>query len=187
MKEAGREIAPVADWDTKRRWVGELFESLELDGYRVGSGYTASRGADTKFLYRDGLWHGADLLGLGVASFSHVGGTHFQNVHDFDPYIECVESGELPVHRGLRLTDEERLIREFVLQLKLGKLDTRALSQKFETDVIERFRTQLERHERDGYLSIEEQTITLSRRGLLQVDTLLDPFFLEQHRAVRYA
>ena len=30
--------------------------------------------AKTKFVYRDELWQGADLLGLGVASFSHVAG-----------------------------------------------------------------------------------------------------------------
>ncbi|MGK0157890.1 MAG: oxygen-independent coproporphyrinogen-3 oxidase, partial [Neolewinella sp.] len=101
MKESGEATAPVADWQTKRRWVDQAFSALEQQGYHVGSAYTAARGDDAKFLYRDGLWHGADLLGVGVASFSHVGGVHFQNVHDFDPYIEVVESGQLPIHRAM--------------------------------------------------------------------------------------
>ena len=38
------------------------FAALEADGYRIGSAYTACRGPEIRFLYRDGLWHGADLL-----------------------------------------------------------------------------------------------------------------------------
>jgi len=102
------------------RWVDEAFSALEQHGYHVGSAYTAARGDDAKFLYRDGLWHGADLLGVGVASFSHVGGVHFQNVHDFDPYLECVESGRLPIHRAMQVDDDQRLIREFHRVLRPG-------------------------------------------------------------------
>src|ERR1700722_5771192 len=79
MKVFGQDVAPVANWKTKRAWVGEAFAELEKAGYTVGSAYTAVRDpAKARFLYRDMLWAGADMLGLGVASFSHVQGTHFQ-------------------------------------------------------------------------------------------------------------
>ena len=61
------------------------------------------------------------MIGLGVASFSHIGGTHFQNRHDFDPYIASIQSGELPIFRALTPTQEERMIRELILQMKLGQ------------------------------------------------------------------
>ncbi|MCX6925376.1 MAG: radical SAM protein, partial [Verrucomicrobia bacterium] len=74
MKAQGRLAAPVADWETKRGWVRYAFEELERAGYTVASGYTAVRDPKrTRFVYRDSLWQGADLIGLGVASFSHVG------------------------------------------------------------------------------------------------------------------
>lgn len=41
----------------------------------------------TRFVYRDYLWEGADLLSVGVASFGHIGGTHYQNQHDFETYV----------------------------------------------------------------------------------------------------
>src|SRR6188508_3030604 len=64
------EMGAVAGWDTKRRWVAEAFEALERAGYHVGSAYTAVKDPSTaKFLYRDRLWQGADMAGLGVASF----------------------------------------------------------------------------------------------------------------------
>lgn len=187
MKDGNQAVAPVADWETKRRWVDEAFRALEQHGYHVGSAYTAGRGDDAKFLYRDGLWHGADLLGLGVASFSHVGGVHFQNLHDFDPYIERVESGAVPIHRALEVTDDQRLIREFILQLKLGSVDTRYFQDKFGVDALERFAAPLKKHADDGYLAIDGTRITIARHGLLQVDRLLHDFFPDEHRAVRYA
>jgi oxygen-independent coproporphyrinogen-3 oxidase len=187
MKESGEDTAPVADWQTKRRWVDEAFSALEQHGYHVGSAYTAVRGDDAKFLYRDGLWHGADLLGVGVASFSHVGGVHFQNVHDFDPYIEVVESGQLPIHRAMQVDADQRLIREFILQLKLGSVDTSYFTNKFGVDPLVRFAEPLAKHKKDGYLTIEGTRVIIARHGLLQVDRLLHDFFAQEHRAVRYA
>jgi len=186
MKESGEDTAPVADWPTKRRWVDEAFTALEQNGFTVGSAYTAKRG-DAQFRYRDGLWHGADLLGVGVASFSHVGGVHFQNAHDFDPYIECVESGQLPIHRAMQVNDDQKLIREFILQLKLGTVDTRYFTEKFGVDPLQRFAEPLAKHQADGYLSVDGTRVTIARHGLLQVDRLLHDFFPEEHRAVRYA
>ena len=73
------------------------FREMEKAGYTVTSAYTAVKDpARTRFLYRDLLWTGADMIGLGVASFSHVNGTHFQNEHDWDPYIDRVHQGQLP-------------------------------------------------------------------------------------------
>jgi oxygen-independent coproporphyrinogen-3 oxidase len=91
MKQQGKLVAPVADWHTKRHWVDFAFAELEKSGYHVASGYTAVKDPQrTRFVYRDSLWQGADLVGLGVASFSHVGGTHFQNQHDFEPYLAAL-------------------------------------------------------------------------------------------------
>ena len=63
MKDREDEVAPVADWETKRRWVRDAFERFEGAGYQIGSAYTAYKGEQTSFLYRDALWHGADMLG----------------------------------------------------------------------------------------------------------------------------
>jgi oxygen-independent coproporphyrinogen-3 oxidase len=187
MKDGGEQHAPVADWPTKRRWVDEGFRALESDGYHIGSAYTAVKGSDVEFLYRDGLWHGADMLGLGVASFSHLRGTHLQNEHNFDPYIEAVEKGELPVHRSLVISDDEKLIREFILQIKLGRVQLSYFRDKFGVDLRERFADPLAKHAADGFLSIGEREINLTRDGLLQIDPLLGEFFREEHKQARYA
>jgi oxygen-independent coproporphyrinogen-3 oxidase len=188
MKSEGRLVAPVADWDTKRRWVAYAFEEMEKAGYTVGSAYTAVRDkSKTKFIYRDRLWAGADLLSLGVASFGHINGTHYQNQHDFAPYVDKVNAGEFPVFRALTPTDDERLIREFVLQLKLGKTSIRYFNEKFSADVLQRFATPLQTLKDWGFLTIEGDSLILNRDGLLQVDRLLHEFFLPEHKNARYA
>jgi oxygen-independent coproporphyrinogen-3 oxidase len=183
MRVLGQTVAPVADWATKREWVRYAFSELEKAGYTVTSAYTAVRDPSrTRFLYRDLLWTGADMIGLGVASFSHVNGTHFQNEHDWEPYIETVRQGTLPIYRALTPNEEERMIREFILQMKLGHVQRNYFQQKFGVDLHQRFDLSLKQLEEEGLLEINPESVRLSRDGLLQVDRLLNQFFLPQHR-----
>jgi oxygen-independent coproporphyrinogen III oxidase len=179
---------PVADWATKRRWVHEAFEALEAAGYHVGSAYTVVKNPErTKFVYRDRLWQGADLAGLGVASFGHINGVHLQNLDTWETYSAAIERGEVPLGRAYRPTDEERMIREFILQLKKGRLDPGYFEQKYGVKPLARFRDQLDTLEADGYLAGRSTSrIALNRDGLLRVDVLLQRFFLPQHTGIRY-
>src|SRR5713101_5520722 len=92
---------PVVNWSTKRRWVQEPFEALERAGYHVGSAYTAVKvPSRTTFVYRDRLWQGADMAGLGVASFGHVNGVHMQNLDTWETYNEAIGRGDIPLARA---------------------------------------------------------------------------------------
>jgi oxygen-independent coproporphyrinogen-3 oxidase len=187
MRVLKQVVAPVVNWPTKRRWVDYAFSEMEKAGYTIASAYTAVKDTRTKFLYRDLLWTGADMVGLGVASFSHVNGTHYQNEHDWTPYIDRVQQGMLPIYRALTPTDEERMIREFVLQMKLGHVQREYFQRKFGVDVGQRFATPLDHLKHEGFLQQDDEQLRLNREGLLQVDRLLWDFFLPQHRGTRYA
>jgi oxygen-independent coproporphyrinogen-3 oxidase len=188
MKAEGKLVAPVADWETKRRWVDDAWNELGKAGYTISSAYTAVKDpAKTKFIYRDRLWAGADLVGMGVASFGHIGGVHYQNQHDFDPYVTSLQRGELPVYRALTPTHEERYIREFILQLKLGKVNRDYFAKKFGADPLQQFVAPIQTLKDWGFLAVEGDSILLNREAMLQVDRLLHEFFLPQHKNVRYA
>ena len=188
LKGLGQFNEEVANWETKRRWVGEAFGALETAGYSIGSAYTAVKDPSrTKFVYRDRLWQGADLVGLGVASFGHVNRVHMQNLDKWETYAAAIEKGELPLGRAYRPTDEERLIREFVLQLKRGWISAAYFRDTYGVDVMTRFRDGIHTLEADGLLNFRtSERLNLTRDGLLRVDTLLPRFFLPQHRNVRY-
>ena len=188
MKGSGRFAQPVANWATKRRWVQEAFAALEASGYHVGSAYTAVKDRSrSQFVYRDRLWQGADMAGLGVASFGHINGVHVQNKDTWEAYAEAVRRDTLPLHRAYKPTDEERLIRELILQLKLGSIKPPYFREKYGVNVLDRFRDQFRALAESGDLqAASEHVVSLTRNGLLHVDALLGRFFLPQHAGIRY-
>jgi oxygen-independent coproporphyrinogen III oxidase len=188
LNKGGQFAEAVADWATKRRWVQDAFAALERAGYHVGSAYTAVKDPSrTTFVYRDRLWEGADLLGLGVASFGHINGVHVQNLDKWPAYQAAIEAGEIPLGRAYRPTDEERLIREFVLQLKRGANRPAYFAQKYGVDVLTRFAGAIDSLRQDGYLAeASTDRIALTREGLMRVDVLLPRFFLPEHAGIRY-
>ena len=176
-KGEGRDV-PVADWATKRRWVGEAFDRFVGRGYAVSSGYTLVRDpARVHFRYRDMLWEGADLVALGVASFGHLSGVHYQNEPHWDPYLDAVESGRLPIQRGLKPSPRERLIRELVLGLKKGTVDTQRLAATYGIDPLVEWQDAGQHLADAGWLAARGPLPVLTREGLLRVDSLLPVFF----------
>jgi len=183
MKSHGAEVAPIATWTVKRDWQRYAFAELENAGYSMISAYTAVRkGTPPRFMYTELLWRGADMIGAGVASFSHVQGTHFQNLSEFEPYCERLLRGELPLGRAYRMSPEERLLREFILQMKKGRVTRSYFSDKFGVDIYSRFANELGMLAREGLLKMEDEGPRLTRDGLLQVDRLLPRFYLPRHQ-----
>lgn len=179
--------SPVADWATKRRWVCAAFDTLLAAGYQISSGNELVKNPMTDhFVYRDSVWRGADLLASGVSSFGHFQGVHYQNLDQIEDYLTTVENGELPINRAMRPTPHQLLIREMVLQLKEGRISAEPFRRKFGVDILQEFAEPFRNQQAAGYLTSEGDTVTLTRKGLLQVDSLLPEYFEEEHRAVRY-
>lgn len=179
--------SPVADWATKRRWVDEAMNRFLAEGYQISSGNELVRSLDTdQFVYRDNVWRGADLLAAGVSSFGHLQGVHYQNLDQLEEYQETIQRGELPVNRALRPTRQQTLIRELILQMKEGHISTQPFQEKFGVNVLEEFSEAFSNQEAGGYLKIDGDEVRLTRKGLLQVDSLLPEYFEPEHRQVRY-
>ncbi|MCA8999911.1 MAG: coproporphyrinogen III oxidase family protein [Planctomycetaceae bacterium] len=179
--------SPVADWPTKRRWASEAIDRFLSAGYQLSSGNELVKDRQTcQFVYRDNLFRGSDLVAVGVSSFGHFQGVHYQNLDALQDYMDTVQSGKLPVNRALVPTDHQRLIREWVLQMKEGRVAAEPFIEKFGVDPLKEFAEPLANQQRAGYLEIDNGEVVLTRKGLLQVDSLLPEYFEEQHREVRY-
>lgn len=185
--------SPVADWKTKRAWHDYAIEQLTGVGYDISSAYTLvkrrpGKEKSSRFAYRDSLWHGADLLGTGVASFGHLKGVHCQNTASWNEYLENLEAGELPLGRAFQTAPSEQLTRELILQMKLGQLDLRYFRDKFDVDPLNDFGDAFRRLQSKEMLQVDEggEKVALTRQGLLQVDALLPEFYAPQYRGTRY-
>jgi oxygen-independent coproporphyrinogen-3 oxidase len=180
--------SPIAGWTTKRGWLDYAFEQFLANDYEIaGTDIVATKKKTCRFIYRDALWHGGDMIGIGVSSFSHFGGVNFQNAHNFEEYLRILNEDRLPLLRAVSLTPKQRLIREMVLQLKTGALDADYFQKKFGVDVWNEFRSVYEGLEEKSLLARHNGTIALTRRGLLEVDHFLIDFFEPELRTVRYA
>ncbi len=186
-KEAGA-ATPVADWPTKRAWVDYAFDQFEKAGYVVSSGYTVVKPSDSgRFVYRDAIWHGADMVGMGVASFSYVQGVHYQNESQWDDYVGKLRAGKLPLARALPASEHQQLIREMILQLKLGAIDTAYFADKFSTDILKEFAGAFKTLSDGSLLTMADDNIQLTRDGLLRIDALLPFFYETQFQNARYS
>ncbi|MEK6798081.1 MAG: coproporphyrinogen-III oxidase family protein [Planctomycetota bacterium] len=179
--------APLPDWDEKRSRLMRAFAQLEGCGYQVRSAYAAVRDPVRHcFVYQDEQYRGADVLGLGVASFSYVSGVHFQNLASLDAYTGAIGAGELPVHRAYPLNKEEQFVRELVLRLKLGEVNIEHLRDKFGPDLRDCFAPLLDDLSLRGWLEVDATCVRLTREGLVRADRIVRSFYLPAHAAVRY-
>jgi oxygen-independent coproporphyrinogen-3 oxidase len=185
--KAGDLPAAPLSWDTKRARLDAGFRELERAGYTVVSGYNAVKDPQRhRFLYQDYLWRGMDMLGLGVAAFGYFGGVQAQNEVTLEDYEVAVARGDVPVKRAIKLSARDQLVREFVLQLKLGEVPVAPFRARFGVDLTEVFAQPLRALAAEGWLTCTADAVQLTRPGLLRVDRLLSRFYDLQFQRTRY-
>jgi oxygen-independent coproporphyrinogen III oxidase len=79
---------------------------------------------------------GASLLSFGASSISRIGRDFAQNVKTTHEYEARLSAGRLPVHRGMRLSDDD-LAREHIIQRLMcyGSIDLGEVQRRFGVDV----------------------------------------------------
>jgi oxygen-independent coproporphyrinogen-3 oxidase len=110
-----------------------------------------------------------DLIGMGVSSISQVGDFYVQNARQLDHYYASLQRGEIPIHRGYRMTEEDLLRRKVIMELICNlHLETSECSASDGTGFWQHFSAETQRlrdMERDGLLEIETGAIRVTERG----------------------
>jgi oxygen-independent coproporphyrinogen-3 oxidase len=123
------------------------------------------------------------LLSFGSGVFSYVNFFQFFNFPDIRKYCEALAKDALPVWRGMRLTEEERLARAMVLGMKSGEVNAEALEGRFGVDVVNKYRPLLEKLEALELAEINNRVIRLSEKGMLFADEVAVQFITGDVRA----
>jgi oxygen-independent coproporphyrinogen-3 oxidase len=101
------------------------------------------------------------LLGLGVSSISDITGAFAQNKKTLREYYDQVHAGEFPVFRGYFLTEEDQIMRQYILDVACrGK----AHFAKKDLDLLRQYTF----HELDE-LALDE-LVTWGEHGLIVTD-----------------
>ena len=113
----------------------------------------------------------SDLIGLGVSSISHIGGSYSQNPRDLMSWQLALDEGRLPVFRGMVLSEDDQLRADLIQQLMCqGEIPISALERRYGIDFADYFAEALERLrplEADGLVQSGPKRIEATARGRL--------------------
>jgi oxygen-independent coproporphyrinogen-3 oxidase len=182
MFKAQRQIdaAALPDGAAKLALLGLCVDKLGAAGYRyVGMDHFALPGDELVRAQEQGTLqrnfqgystHGqCDLIGLGVSAISRIGNVYSQNVKDLPLYEARLGQGQLPLWRGLALSDDDRVRHDAIMQLMChGELDTARFGAEHRLDFDVYFaaeRARLAELARDGLVRLEPQRIQVTPRG----------------------
>ncbi len=122
-----------------------------------------------------------DEVGFGLATFSSLRDRFLLTTSNFQEYYSRIESGRLPVNRGL-VRDTEQLIRwATILPLKnrtIRKRDfTRVTGLRFE----QVFRSKIEKLKDVGLIEENDRYVSLTTLGRFFADEVVQQFFAPEH------
>ena len=114
-----------------------------------------------------------DLVGFGVSSIGKVGPTYCQSVKALDEYYQLLDANELPVLRGIELSQDD-LVRRAVIQAIACHfaLAKESIEIAYLIDFDDYFAAELRSLERladDGLVELDDEWITVTPRGRLLV------------------
>ncbi|MFI3121151.1 MAG: oxygen-independent coproporphyrinogen III oxidase, partial [Methylococcaceae bacterium] len=114
-----------------------------------------------------------DLVGLGITSIGRVGDAYIQNVKELDEYEQLIGQGQLPVFKGVKLNDDDKLRRAVITQLICHfDLTYAVIEQQFCINFSDYFAKELEAlipMQHDGLLRLSEQGVQVLSAGRLLI------------------
>lgn len=114
-----------------------------------------------------------DLIGLGISSIGKVADSYSQNVKELSQYYARLNDGMLPVHRGYKLSDDDRLRRDVIVSLMChGRIDYRQIEQKHGIDFRSYFADSLAKLAEpvaDGLVELRDDALILLPQGQLMM------------------
>jgi oxygen-independent coproporphyrinogen-3 oxidase len=122
------------------------------------------------------------LLSFGSGVFTYLNHVQFYNYPDIHTYCEMLRKNTLPVWRGIKLTDDERLARAMVLGIKSGEVNIDEIEKRFAVNVRQKYHQLLLKLEELGLLEITASDIRLSYKGILFADEVAVQFITENIR-----
>lgn len=121
-----------------------------------------------------------DVVGLGATSIGQVARCYAQNLKELEDYYAAIDAGQLPIFRGVELSDDDVLRRKVITELICHfHLDKTAIEAAFGIRFDDYFAQEL--HElaamqNDGLLALDAEHIQVKPAGKLLIRNVCMPF-----------
>lgn len=167
--EKNREITLPSD-EMELELIKYALAELKKHDYRAVNTFTFTKGGAYDQKHTRSKWLGNDNYAAGVSAFGSIGRYNYQNMNDIHGYTETVERGELPAFRGYNCTTFDLMVRDVVMGIKLVDLDLVRFQEKHGIDLRQVCVAELSRLEEEGFVTVGEETISLTDQGILYGD-----------------
>jgi oxygen-independent coproporphyrinogen-3 oxidase len=122
-------------------------------------------------------WNGGNYIGLGPSAASHVDGWRWKNRPHLGEWESAVQSGSLPTTEIETLTPRQRAGELAMLMLRLERgLDLDWCSNRTGINAAIEFQSVIDRLDRQGLVTVADQTIRLTRTGIAVADGVAAEF-----------
>jgi oxygen-independent coproporphyrinogen-3 oxidase len=110
-----------------------------------------------------------DLLGLGVSAIGRTGGTYSQNAKTMAEYVDMLDSGQLPIVKGLALSRDDLIRRAWIMAIMCqGHVQYEAFNEAWLIDAKKYFAaelSQLEGLQSDGLVALTDGGLQVTAMG----------------------
>lgn len=155
------------------RHAREVLEQIGCPPYEV-SNYAAP---GHECLHNLAYWRGESYLGIGPSAASHIEGVRFKNRPHLGEWEAAVAEGTLPAIDVERLSAEQREGEYMMLGLRLAVgVSMAEFEKKFGKRLADRFSGPLEQLSTLGLITINDDRVRLSKKGLPVADAVAAEF-----------
>ena len=110
-----------------------------------------------------------DLVAMGVSSISKVGRTYAQNHTTMDAYEAAIEQNTLPIYRGLKMTEDDRIRQSVINELICHfQLSFKTIEDQHDISFQHYFQSELmnlKEMEQDGLVTLSPDRVTVTPAG----------------------
>jgi oxygen-independent coproporphyrinogen-3 oxidase len=189
------EKAGIPEGEEKMKMFEEGFKLLSENGYQaIGLDHFALGNDELSLAYKNKTLHRnfqgycttrttGQVYALGVTAISQLNGVYAQNTKSISDYITAANNGEIPIIKGYKLNDEQRIVREVITELmcneqvvwnEIGKRYSKSGEEirntiKYDTDKLKEF-------ESDGIIHISDEKIQVTEKGLILIRNVAASF-----------
>ncbi|SMF40248.1 oxygen-independent coproporphyrinogen-3 oxidase [Alteromonadaceae bacterium Bs31] len=164
-----------------------LYNSIErlLDaGYvYVGMDHFALPDDELAIAQKEGILHrnfqgyathgSCDLFAFGISSIASFGDVFIQNHKDTDEYYACLEKDLLPLYKGFKINNDDKIRQAVISELICHfKVDFAVIENRFAINFNQYFEAELTallHLQNDGLLDVNEQSINVHNVGRLLI------------------
>ena len=129
--------------------------------------------------HNETYWQNEAYLGVGLGSHGKYNGMRYENTRSIAAYNRMLTARQLPILSTNHQSRNEQIEESMFLGLRMiNGIDLSQLSTRYEVDIYDIYKSKIAKLEKLGYVSLKNQRLKLTKKGLLMANDVFTEFLL---------